>query len=132
MIKSKKLWLGLALASLLAPGLFGQSLGDAREVIKELIESNAKLENRVIEQEAQLTARGEQLTKLSKLLETIKIENETLQNENELMTNLLSIAEALEKERKSYLTKVETERTVFLIAAGVLGLGWGVDRLFGR
>jgi predicted RNase H-like nuclease (RuvC/YqgF family) len=132
MIKSKKPLLGLVLALLLAPVLSGQSLADAREIITELLQQNELLENRISELEALLTDRDERLTKLSTLLATIQAENETLKAENSLMKNLLQIAEALEKERRTFLVKLETERTVFMIATGVLGIGWGLDRVLIR
>jgi len=132
MTKSKKLWLGLVLALLLAPVLSGQSLADAREIITELMQQNELLENRTIELEAQLTDRDERLSKLSTLLATIQADNEMLKAENSLMKNLLQIAEALEKERRTFLARLETERTVFMIATGVLGIGWGLDRVLIR
>lgn len=93
-------------------------------IVNELLQTNEKLENRLIERNQQLADRDKQLTELSALLGIIKTENLNLQNENQTMHNLLQIRERLEQEQKNYLIGLEIHRWT---ATGLLGLSLGYN-----
>ena len=135
----KKSLLLLALLFPLSWG-FSVSAGPAEsDMIKSLAEMNQKLERTLLMRDSQLSNAENKLSEVSKRLETLEALLESMQTENEkqLTENakiqlLWQNHEIYVNELKTSLQAKENEALISEIVAGILGVGWLVDRAFVR
>jgi hypothetical protein len=129
-----RLSLAFLLALLVLPSIscFAQSLTEAKEIIKELLTINQELTTALKSRDQQLTTKDQQLTDALTLLGMIKVDNQTLKTENWNLTLYWESQKKLEIEQQNSLIARQNERDIFIGVAGLLALGWLVDRAFIR
>lgn len=124
----KKLVFLLLLSLVFSFSVVAEMTASEKSLMRELAQTNEKLENRLIERDQQLIDKDKQLTELLSLLEVIKTENKTLKQENETTKNLLLNRESFENELRIYLAGEAMAKEVHRWAAtGIAILSIGLN-----